>query len=496
MRKIKILASIMMVLVLISPMTEAKKKKSKKPVKKHPAPVSRCAREDAVPLLGSFGLQRIVDEMNRKASSGVVVQSMRTKELLYQQNANQLFSPASNMKVITAYAALKFLGPNFVYYTRLMTDPGVMVNNGVLEGNLYLQYSGDPTLQLSDLDQLFNQLVQRGIHTIRGRLMVDTSRYASEGSSPGTLESDESYCYGAPVSTAILERNCVTFKISPTQVGRAAQVVFPYNVNLPINNHVVTRSSGRCHPTLQVQADGRYSIEGCTNAKSAGVAMTAVVLPDSHFGEQAAASMLARKGIQVLGNNLPSAAEPEMQVIASYHSAPLSILVVDMMKRSDNLIANTLYKTVGAVYHQAPATWQNSGEAVRDILKTNQVNTQGMIIMDGSGLSRENRVTPRQLVEVLIAAYQDPQVAPVYLQALPVGGLDGTLKHRMGMRDVIGKVKAKTGTMAGVSSLSGYVETSTGELLVFSIIVNDFNGGAYVYRSLQDRLCRVMRLSY
>lgn len=496
MRKSKIVASLLMLLVLISPISEAKKKKVKKTAKRPVPHHIKCSNIEPVPLLGAFGMQSIVNEMNRKANAGVVVKSLSSGQILYQQHANEAMTPASNMKVITGYAALKFLGPNYRFQTRLMTDAGSRVVEGVLEGNLYLQYSGDPSLQLSDLDHLFDTLNTHGIHAIRGRLLIDTSRFVNEGSSPGTVESDESYCYGAPVSTAILERNCLTFKIAPTRAGQTAQVVFPYNVPLPVNNHVITKSSRHCHPNLLTQADGRYHLEGCVSSASQAVSMTAVVMPDSHFGEQAAARMVAKKGIQVLGECLPVASVETLQVLEGHVSAPLSSLVVEMMKRSDNLIANTLYKTVGALYHHQSATWQSSGEAVKAILHEAGVDTNGMVIIDGSGLSRDNRLTPMQLIQVLMAAYQDPEVSPYFLQALPVGGLDGTLKHRMGMKDVIGKVKAKTGTMQGVSSLSGYVETNTGELLVFSIIVNDFSGGAYVYRSLQDRFCRVMRLSY
>lgn len=491
MRKTKIIASaLMMCLFLVPPMGEAKKKSCKKKTRHA---VQRVASDPVPALTGAIGLQRIVDEMNRHATAGVAVESLRTRELIYQKDANQFFSPASNMKVITAFAALKFLGPNFTYHTRLMTDSQATVNNGVLEGNLYLQYSGDPTLQLEDIDKLFNQLTARGIHAVRGRLMVDTSRYVDEGISPGTESNDQAYCYGAPISTATINRNCVSFKMVPTETGKLARLEFPYNVPLKISNNVVTRGARYCHYSFKMLPDGSYALTGCVRQPAS---FTIALPAGSRYGESAASALLARNGVNVIGNELPVASESQMQMLADAHSAPLSTLVVDMMKRSDNLIANALFKTVGALYNRAPATWENSGAAVRTILKENHVDTAGMQVIDGSGLSRDNRVTPLQLLQVLTVAYNDPAVAPTYLQALPVGGLNGTLRNRLGTRDIIGKVKAKTGTMHGVSSLSGYVEGNSGEILAFSIIVNDFNGGVYIYHTLQDKLCRVMRMSY
>jgi len=182
--------------------------------------------------------------------------------------------------------------------------------------------------------------------------------------------------------------------------------------------------------------------------------------------------------------------------LQEHDSKPLSVLVLEMMRKSDNLFANALFKTIGAHYNKRSASWENSSTAEKAILEANHIDTTGMRIIDGSGLSRDNRVTPEQLSQVLVAAYQDPAIRNVYLQALPVGGINGTLKNRLGTRDIIGKVRAKTGSMHGVSSLSGYVETQSGEMLVFSIIVNDFVGGLYPYRMMEDKLCRVLRAKY
>lgn len=453
---------------------------------------------NTTPFVSAFSLQQVVADMTRKATAGVVVRSLSTGKVLYQKDADQLFSPASNMKVITAYAGLKLLGPDFVYRTRLMTDALTIIpnSNGVLAGNLYVKYDGDPSLSLTDLNNLFHALANTGVRAIQGNLYVDTSRYDENGVSPGTEDTDRGYCYGAPVTASILNKNCVTINITPGPIGSPAQLSFPYDVNVPLVNSVVTSAKSVCGISLKQPGDGKFILDGCVSPRKRAVSLTIPLPSNCGYGEIAASKLLSRNGITVIGSALPTHSEMQLKLVQEHDSKPLSDLVLEMMKKSDNLIANTLFKSVGAQYNHQTATWLNSGSAVKAILQQNAVNTNGMVLIDGSGLSRDNRVSPNQLVDVLMAAQKDPKIAAVYLKALPVGGLNGTLKNRLGTKDIIGKVKAKTGSMHGVSSLSGYVETQSGEVLVFSIIVNDFFGGLYPYRMMEDKICRVLRATY
>jgi len=208
--------------------------------------------------------------------------------------------------------------------------------------------------------------------------------------------------------------------------------------------------------------------------------------------------LLQRHQIAILGDKrfVVNGAKASMKVLVDLPSKTLAELVVPMMKNSDNLFANTLFKTIGSRYYQQAGTWQNSASAVKAILQANGVETATMVIIDGSGLSRNNLVSARQFVQVLQAAHRDPVIRDVYFNALPVGGMNGTLKHRLGFHDTIGKVHAKTGSMKGVSTLSGYIETKNNDLILFSILVNDFNGSLYQYRSFEDNACRYLLAQY
>ena len=362
---------------------------------------------------------------------------------------------------------------------------------------MYLKYDGDPSLQLEDVNDLFHSLAAKGIRVVQGNLYVDTSRFDQQGIAPGTDPTDAAYCYGAPITAGMVDKNCVTFKVLPGRgIGQAAKFIFPYDVTIPVVNEVVT-SNGRSSLSFKpADEEGEKCVLTGYVSPRRATPLTIPLPSSDEYSRAVAAKLLNQNGIGAMGGTMPTHPESQLKLIVVHESKPLSDLVLEMMRKSDNIIANALFKTVGASYNKQTATWQNSATAVKAILQQNHIDISGMQIIDGSGLSRDNRVTPDQLAQVLTAAYQDPKIAQVYMHALPVGGLNGTLKNRLGSRDIIGKVKAKTGSMHGVSSLSGYVETQSGETLVFSIIVNDFMGGLYPYRLLEDKVCRVLRANY
>lgn len=441
-------------------------------------------------------LDQLVTKICARASTGVFAQSLKTGKVLYSYKADAVFSPASNMKTITAFVALKYLGPEFRYHTQLLTDAqSVVPRNGVLLGNLYLKFDGDPSLELQDLNAMVDQLSALGVRSIQGNLVIDTSRYDSNSISPGTVESDRRYCYGAPVEAAILNKNCLSLRLLPSRIGQPALMDLPYGMKLPVISTVSTSSSRNCRLSMVSSADGAYHLDGCVSVNAKPSSLTIPVPQGSKLGEAALIAILQRHNITVIGDERYGVdrSGTGLKVLVDLPSKSLAELVVPMMKNSDNLFANTLFKTIGSHYYRQSGTWENSAAAVKAILQANGVDTTSMVIIDGSGLSRNNLVSARQFVQVLQAANRDPAIASVYYNALPVGGLNGTLKHRLGFRDTVGKVHAKTGSMKGVSSLSGYIETKNNDTIVFSILVNDtFNGALFQYRSFEDQACRYL----
>jgi serine-type D-Ala-D-Ala carboxypeptidase/endopeptidase (penicillin-binding protein 4) len=445
-------------------------------------------------------LNELIAKRQGKAHIAVVAQSLSSGAMVYQKNASQLLVPASSLKILTAYAALRQLGPDYTYKTQLLTDTKQPVTNGVLRGNLYIKFAGDPDLTTEDVDQLFATMREQGIKTISGSLMIDDGQYDNVGIAPGTVFSDKYYCYGVPIDAMNLNRNCVNMTIKPAQkAGQRAQVIFMDNIPLLVDNNVITQGGGKktCGVSIRFNEENqRYQLNGCIKQKGRPISVR-VVINNKQYGRTAVTALAQRNGIRVQGGVKKVPAGPSLKVLATHDSEPVKKLVFTMLKKSDNLIANALFKTVGASYFKQPGSWDYGSKAVRALLTAKQsVNTSGMAVIDGSGLSRFNQISAIQLTQILKQAWNDPDVADYFFDGLPTSGMQGgSLKRRMGTRDMLGKVKAKTGTMKGVTALAGYVQTHKQEVLAFSIIVNGYSGSSAQFRQLQDQICQILRMA-
>jgi len=261
-----------------------------------------------------------------------------------------------------------------------------------------------------------------------------------------------------------------------------------------VHNNVVTKAAGKaCSLQLAESSDGKYALNGCIGPKSKPIGLSFAVPDSKVYSEEIIRSLLQQHQIRVAGmternpNNLP------LKILTSHESRPMKDLVYDMMKKSDNIIANALFKTLGAHRFNQPGSWENSSQAMRVVLAQSRIRIPAEAqIIDGSGLSRENRVSAAEILQVLKSAYHNPMLAANFIPSLPVSGINGTLKRRMNDVHMAGKVKAKTGTMKGVSSLSGYVEANNHEVYAFSIVVNSRSGWMGNYRVLEDKICRFL----
>lgn len=442
----------------------------------------------------SNGINHLLAASSGKADIGIIVQSMNTGAVVYQKNAHQLLTPASNQKIFTAYAALQKLGPEFKYKTQVLTDAG-SISNGVVNGNLYVRFEGDPELDIKDLNQMISSLSQQGIHTVTGGFYVDANRFDEQGIAPGTVASDIRYCYGAPIGAAIINHNCSNLKVIPgRKPGQLAQVVPMLNIPVPVYNNVISKTSTKgCGLRLTESADSKYALTGCVKARSKPVGLSFAVRDSKLYSEEIIRSLLQQHQIKVAGMTERNPGNLPLKVLVSHESRPLKDLVYDMMKKSDNIIANALFKTLGAHHFNQPGSWENSSQAAQAVLAEHHIAVPaGAQIVDGSGLSRDNRVTASEILNILRSAYHDPMLAANFIPALPVSGINGTLKRRMADVRMAGKVRAKTGTMKGVSSLSGYVETNNHEVYAFAIVVNTRGGWMGHYRVLEDKICRFL----
>ena len=437
----------------------------------------------------------LINSSKIKADIGVSVKSMQGGGTLYSRQIYQTLTPASTLKILTAEAALIFLGPDYRFSTQLLTDAKAGVKNGVLQGNLYVVLSGDPTLTYMDLVDLMETLRAEQIQAVAGNVYIDNTAYDQSFYGPGWVWEDKGYCYAAPISASIINHNCLSFSVAPgKQPGHAAQVIKSSKLFYPkINNSVTTRSyrSRACALRLSRDPGSAISIDGCMAKGRYAYGVSYVVTDIPEYNRALFKSVLSQLGVKVYGNVTFGSAPQSLSLVGSHTSDPLKQLVKDMLKKSDNVIAGALFKKIGQLYSRKPGSWENGSIAVSQILsKRAGVNTSGMRILDGSGLSPDNLASPAQMMQVLDFAYHHPQTSNEFISALPIAGVDGTLKHRM--YNIARKIRAKTGTISGVVSLAGYAQSADKEMLAFVIMINGSKGLGWRYKSLEDKIATAL----
>lgn len=434
-------------------------------------------------------LDYLVNSSSTGADIGVYVKSMKFRDSLYTHNIHQPLTPASTMKILTAEAALLYLGSGYRFSTQLLTD-AQSVKNGVLQGNLYVVLSGDPSLTYNDLGDLISALQSHQIQAISGNVYIDNTAYDQRFYGPGWVWKDKNYCYAAPISASIINHNCVPFQVTPAKVtGRAAQVVTSPKYFYPtIKNSVITTSGkSRSSVRLSKQAGSSIALDGQMSKGRHGYGITYVVTDIPDYNRALFKSLLRQQGIKVYGTVTFGSAPAKLSVVNTHASKPLNELVTEMLKKSDNIIAGALFKKLGQLYFNQQGSWENGSLAVSKILAKNaHLDITGLRILDGSGLSPDNLATPSQMMQVLDFAYHHYPTSYDFISALPVAGVDGTLKHRM--YNIARKVRAKTGTISGVVSLTGYTVSADKEPLAFVIMINGNKGNGWRYKSLEDKI--------
>lgn len=425
---------------------------------------------------------------------GILVQDVKTGETLYAKAADRYFMPASNQKLFTAYSAFHLLGNDFSYQTRLYVDRTKIIN-GALNDNVYIQFSGDPALTLVQLDHMIGELVKYGVNKITGFIIVDDTIFDNTSMSPGTTWEDGHFCYGAPVNGIILDHNCVTATLIPAKkMNHPAILLLPSPPQfIRLTNHVTTEaSSSECSLDLDMSDENNYILSGCVKLTDNPRKLMMAIKNPRNYLQAALVFLLNRNNI--ISNQqfiFQKITHPPAQ-LTQITSASLPLLITKMLKESDNLIANSLFKAMGARTIHEQGNWKNSAKAVRDFIgKTLNMPIAKTTFIDGAGNSRYDYVTAQQIVALLRSSYNSA-FGSYFITALPVSGTDGTLQDRMKMAGMKSRVRAKTGSEMGASALSGYIQTNNNRLLAFSILINGFVDSPAKYRALEDSICTVI----
>jgi len=434
------------------------------------------------------------------AMIGILIENIRTGEVVYSLNAHKLLMPASNMKLFTTAAATALLGPDFRYTTTLYSDGQVV--DGTLNGNLFVRGSGDPTisgrynngLTTAIFENWADSLKTRGIRKINGAIIGDDNIFDDDRYGYSWALDDHAYYYAAEINGLSFNDNCIDLRMSPGhQVGQPATIrLFPQTDYVRITNELITVSSDSMTNIDFSRTPGTNEIRifGTIKAGSDTIVDWATVSNPTLFFLTVFKETLNRRGIEVKAiadiddTPIQRVDYQSMQRLAGWQSVPLSRIIFTLNKESQNSFAEHLQKTLGAV-KTGRGDWKNGIQTEKNWLESIGIPKDQIFIVDGSGLSRHNLVTPFQIVRVLKAIAVHPKFE-MFFQSLPVGGVDGTLKNRFRGSAVAGHVYAKTGYVGRVRTLSGYLDAQNGRRYVFSIMLNHYPVATSTINQLQD----------
>jgi D-alanyl-D-alanine carboxypeptidase/D-alanyl-D-alanine-endopeptidase (penicillin-binding protein 4) len=438
----------------------------------------------------------------QRGAWGIEVVDFSSGKLLYGRDADQLFIPASNMKMFTTAAALEKLGPDYVFRTTVESD-GEPDSQGRV-GNLYLVGRGDPNLgmrifpytyhgpaQPADkfLQELADQLKARGVREITGTLVADDSYFVWEPFAPNWAADDLEWGYGAPVTALAFNDNLLTLHVTPAAKAdeQAGVRLDPAADYFGLKAAVVTSGAGtkkqyfveRLPGSMELDVWGRIPIDAVEDTDTVAIANPPQLTAELFQKALEARGIAVRGQIEVRHftrleavSGAPLPATPPRVVLAEHDSPPLFEAIKVVNKESENLHAEMLLRTLGRVLNN-----QGSLEGGLDALNEFDAQQVGILpgetyFSDGSGLSREDLVTPSAAVKLLFYMAHSPHFQ-AYFDSLPVAGVDGTLAHRLSGDPIKGKIHAKTGSVEHVNTLSGYMDSPAGKRLIFSVMANN-----------------------
>jgi D-alanyl-D-alanine carboxypeptidase/D-alanyl-D-alanine-endopeptidase (penicillin-binding protein 4) len=436
----------------------------------------------------------VTSETLRTSEIGVTVFDLTAGKSIYKYQDEKLYRPASTEKIITSITALARLGENYTFDTRLCYTGEI--KQDTLYGSLYVVGHFDPLFSDEDLNHLANAVVANGIHFITDTLAADVSMMDSVYWGPGwswddTPSSDQPY-----LSPLMLNEGCVEVTVSPQESGTQAAVdCMPHSDYYQIDNRAISNdpTAGRLKITRNWLSNGNIiSITGnVTRRTTANLS----IQTSEKFFLHTFVNRLNVRGVQakyITFADCPDSLETNVRTLFLL-SRPFREVLEPMLKKSNNLCAESIFYQVAAnMFSHKHLTAKDGAEAIKSFLSGPiGENPDDYNIVDGSGLSLYNYISPKLLLEYLKYAYNHKEIFDIFYDHLPIAGVDGTLKNRMKKTKAQNNVRAKTGTVKGVSSLAGYVKTRNGHMLAFAIINQNIMKQKEA-RDIQDEICIVL----
>jgi D-alanyl-D-alanine carboxypeptidase/D-alanyl-D-alanine-endopeptidase (penicillin-binding protein 4) len=422
---------------------------------------------------------------------GIDVVEVASGRRIWGMKPDRPLNPASNVKIVTAYAALSVLRPEYTYDTVLYGDAGT----GSVLSRLTIKGYGDPSFATDDLVKMTRELYDRGVRKISGPLVVDDT-YFDDVRLPYAFDnypgSDEDSPFRAPVGAVSINGNTLAITVGPGAWPGAPAKVTAFPPGYPdLKNETMTVADGVTNLRIHLpQVEGRPSVRVWGDIAAVASSRTydkRIADPALNAGF-ALKEILAWAGIES-GEVLTGKVGASEKILVEHESMPMGALLLRVGKNSDNFYAEQLLKSIGAEAKGKPGTADKGIEAVQEVMASAGIDVTEVTYKNGSGLYDANLLAPSHFTKILTAAWLQPEIRAEFVSQLATGGADGTLSRRYKDPATLRRVRAKTGTLKDTSALSGYVLAPEGTSPVaFSILVNQALGRVAVFRTFQENI--------
>ncbi len=430
---------------------------------------------------------------------GLVVQSLPDNKILYQQNAHKLFVPASLVKLFTLVSSLEELTPQFKFKTSVKWLPKTLKNNK-LHGDLSLVFTGDPSLTQEDLENLILAVKKQGINTIEGNLIVDDTLF-SDLYGNGWAVDDLSWYYAAPSGAIIISENKIPIAIKPINtIGQSVEffidnnnkALYPLIVGSKVTAVTKQQSENDCKLEVTVNSENNSFFSGCAQIDQTVQHLNLALNSPRKYLQNLLTLYLQKNNIHLKGNIVFNKSPNGLLDLKVHQSLPLFSLLQIMMKNSNNVYAHSIGKAMGVKLY-GDGSFKTSTKAMMNVLqKKLTINTSTLNLVDSSGLSNYNVLTPNHVIRLLQVIHNDKALQTNVLKILAKPGESGTLKNRLTAKDLKSNVLAKTGSLRNASGIAGYIKTKTNRSLAFVFIVNNIMPNSFHTKQLEDELCELL----
>jgi D-alanyl-D-alanine carboxypeptidase/D-alanyl-D-alanine-endopeptidase (penicillin-binding protein 4) len=454
-----------------------------------PAPPLRTLSVASSSLLKDKLDPLFADSLFPPANVGVKVVSLTKNRELYSLNERMLFNPASNQKLFTSAATLSILGREATFSTTVSAD--------TTSGRIIITGGGDPILSTADLDSIARMCAASLPAGRSWDVCVNVRLFDSLYWGAGWTWDEEPEAYGMFLSPLILNNNTVTVSVTPATVAGVPPTVAvdPPTAYTPVANTAITVLDSITDPVRVsrnwMERSNTITVTGSMRLNSRSRKDVLSVWKPELYAGTVFSEMLRKNGVATTGRVLLDSTTAALPPVFVFEHRIDTVLTF-MNKVSDNLAAETMLKSIGARKSGKPGSARDGIHFVNQFLATAGIDTNAIAIADGSGLSRYNLTSPTAVIGLLKHMYADSVNFPVYYHTLPIAGVDGTIGRRMQGTQASGNLRAKTGTLSGVTALSGYVRTLDGEWLAFSILMQHYPGSSRDYRAVQDAIGAVL----